>query len=62
MNIHKNYAMFEEQDITMKKHVDSIYNLVNDYAIKNDIQLNYNDDAERFVEAIATYIVESREK
>lgn len=57
--IHKNYARFEEQNVEMKKHVDAMYSLVNEYAKENGIKLAYNDIAEIFVEAIATYITES---
>lgn len=57
--IHKNYAAFEENNPEMKKHVDNMYDLVNQYAKENGIKLAYNDIAEVFVEAIATYIVDS---
>jgi hypothetical protein len=59
--IHKNYARFEKQNPEMKKHVDSMYVLVNEYAKANGIKLAYNDIAEIFVEAIATYISDSAE-
>lgn len=59
MNIHNNYAEMEENNSDMKNHVDAMYKLIDDYAKENHIKLAYNDDAERFVEAIATYIVES---
>lgn len=56
MSIHQNYeAMTEEQ----KKHVDKMYDLVNQYAKENGIKLAYDDTAEVFVEAIATYIKDS---
>lgn len=56
----KNYDNFEENNQEMKKHVDAMYQLVNNYANKNRIKLAYDDTAERFVEAIATYIVDSK--
>jgi hypothetical protein len=55
-----NYDNFEENNQEMKKHVDEMYKLVNNYANKNRITLAYDDTAERFVEAIATYIVNSQ--
>lgn len=57
-----NYDNFEENNQEMKKHVDEMYKLVNNYANKNRITLAYDDTAERFVEAIATYIVNSQER
>lgn len=59
MEIHVNYAKFEEENPTAKNHVDKMYKLVNEYAKENGITLNYGDIAEHFVEAIATYIVDS---
>jgi transcription initiation factor TFIIIB Brf1 subunit/transcription initiation factor TFIIB len=57
MDIHKNYNAMSVED---KLHVDRMYDLVNKYAKEHGIKLAYNDTAEKFVEAIATYIVESR--
>lgn len=61
MPIHNHYRMMEEENEQLKKHVDNMYGLINQYAKENNIQLAYNDIAERFVESIATYIVESKE-
>lgn len=60
MDIHKNYRVMEEENEVMKKHVDKMYDLVNQYAKENGIKLAYNDHAEKFVESIATYIVVSQ--
>lgn len=51
----------EEENGQMKNHVDNMYGLINQYAKENNIQLAYNDIAERFVESIATYIVDSEQ-
>jgi hypothetical protein len=60
--MHINYAEFEKNRPDMKKHVDAIYDLVDVYAKANRIKLAYGDDAERFVEAIATYITVSERR
>lgn len=60
MPIHKNYAEFEENNSEMVIHVNNMYKLINQYAKDNGIELAYDDRAEIFVEAIATYIVESK--
>lgn len=60
MDIHKNYKVMEEENQVVKKYVDEMYDLVNQYAKENGIKLAYNDYAEKFVESIATYIVESQ--
>ncbi len=60
MTWRQNYDRFEEQNGEMKAHVDNMYKLVNEYAKANSIILAYDDTAERFVEAIATYIVNSK--
>jgi hypothetical protein len=59
MGIHKNYAYLGENVPELKKDVDTMYNLLNIYAKENGIKLAYDDRAERLVEAIATYLVES---
>jgi len=61
MPIHNHYEQMEENNLEMKRHVDNMYNLINDYAKENGIRLTYDDVAERFVEAIATYIVDSED-
>lgn len=55
--IHKNYTEMTVEDV---EHVDQMYKLINEYAKANGIKLAYNDIAEIFVEAIATYIVDSK--
>jgi Skp family chaperone for outer membrane proteins len=59
MSIHNNYAKMEENNPEMKQHIDNMYDLVNNYAKENGISLAYDDRAERFVESLATYTVES---
>ncbi|MDY0407079.1 hypothetical protein P5G51_018635 [Virgibacillus sp. 179-BFC.A HS] len=54
-----NYTKFMFEKPEMKKHIDNMYDLVSNYAKKNNIHLATNDIAETFVEAIATYISDS---
>lgn len=61
MNWRKTYDRIEKENPELKQHIDNMYNLVNDYAKANGIRLAYDDTAERFVEAIAKYIVESED-
>lgn len=60
MAIHDNYEEFEKNHKAMAKHVDNMFNLIYKYGRKHNIPLRGDDRAERVVEAIATYIVESR--
>lgn len=59
MPIHNNYEKLPNED---RKHVDEMYNLINKYAKENSVPLFYDDRAEVFVEAIATYVLEGKEK
>ncbi len=57
---HKNYAYFKEDYQEMAKHVDNMFDLISEYAKGHNIPLKMDDRAEKLVEAIATFIVESR--
>jgi hypothetical protein len=55
MPIHNNYEKISND---LRGHVDEMYKLVSKYAKENNIPLFYDDRAEEFVEAIATYVLE----
>lgn len=53
--------LYELLDWRTKINVDLLYNALNKCAKENGIQLAYDDRAEKFVDAIATYLQESQE-
>lgn len=57
VSIHKNYNAISDEE---KVHVDRMYDLINKYSKEHGLKLAYNDTAEKFVEAIATYLVDSK--
>lgn len=58
--IRETYDRIEAENPELKKHIDKMYEAVNEYAKENGIQLAYDDRAERFVEGISQYIEESQ--
>lgn len=59
MSVYKNYTVL---DPDTKKHVDEMFELLNDYSIVHNIPIAYDDRAEVLVEAIATFLIESKPK
>jgi hypothetical protein len=55
-DIHNNYSKMTDEE---KEIVDAIYNVVHKFCNEHDILIAYDDTAEVFVEAIATYLKDS---
>lgn len=55
------YDRIEAENPELKRHIDNMYDAMDDYCKGIGIKLAYDDRAEFFVEAIAKYIEESKE-
>lgn len=53
------YDRIEAENPELKKHIDKMYDALNEYCKENGIPIAYDDRAEVFVEAISQYIEES---
>lgn len=60
--LRETYDRIEAESPELKKHIDAMYDAVNDYCRENGITLAYDNRAERMVEAIAKYIEESNDR
>lgn len=57
MTIHNNYNKLNNEE---RKHVDMMFTNLCDYAFSNNVKIRVDDRAEALVEAISTFIVESK--
>jgi hypothetical protein len=55
--VHNNYNKITSEE---KQHIDNMFTRISQYADDEKISLAYDDRAERLIEALATYIVESK--
>ena len=58
MTNHNNYNKLSNEE---RKHVDMMFEEIYKYAQKNRVIVKPDDRAEKLVEAIATFLVESKE-